>query len=115
MAPTLVLCPGLCGPATCGQRVEAHGFGSFTATTVSVDPCDKLLAQGWVGPQLVERKSRADYLLDAQPGTWQHRDGLVSFPAPATPPLVVSTGTCPHCGKATVPGVLVDPGYCSKR
>jgi hypothetical protein len=80
MAPTtFVTCPGLCGPTSCGQQVAAHGFGEFAATTITVEACDKLRAQGWTGPQLVERKSRADYLLPQQPAAWRHRDGLVSF------------------------------------
>lgn len=78
--PTYVTCPGLCGTETCGQQVAAHGFGDFAATSVTVDPCGKLLAQGWVGPQLVERKSRADYLLPAATATvLQHRVGLVAL------------------------------------
>jgi hypothetical protein len=76
---TFVTCPGLCGPASCGQQVAAHGFGDFAATTITVEACDKLLAQGWEGPQLVERKSRADYLLPSAPAGRQHRDGLVVF------------------------------------
>jgi hypothetical protein len=76
---TFVTCPGLCGPTTCGQQVAAHGFGEFAATTVTVEACDRLLAQGWTGPQLVERKSRADYLLPAPAAAVRHRDGLVSF------------------------------------
>lgn len=79
MAPTLVTCPGLCGPATCGQQVAAHGLAEFSAITVQVDACDKLAAQGWEGPQLVLRKSQADRLVPAQPAGWQHQDGLVTF------------------------------------
>lgn len=77
--PVLVTCPGMCGQTTCGEQVAAHGFGDFRATTVTVDPCSRLTAQGWTGPQLVERKSHADYLLPAQPAGLRHRDGLVVF------------------------------------
>lgn len=77
--PTLVSCPGLCGPTSCGQQVAAHGLADFSATTVSVDACQRLLAQGWEGPQLVLRKSQADSLLPAPAPAVRHRDGLVTF------------------------------------
>lgn len=77
---TRITCPGICGATTCGEQVDAYGFGDFAATTVRVDPCSKLLAQGWTGPQLVERKSRADYLIPTVQATvLRHRDGLVAF------------------------------------
>lgn len=76
-----IVCPGrCCGVTTCGETVLAYGFEDFGATTVEVDPCSKLLEAGWSGPQLVELKSRADYLLPPATTTvWQHRDGLVTF------------------------------------
>lgn len=79
--PTFITCPGkCCGVTTCGETVEAFGFHDFDATTVEVMPCSKLLAQGWTGPQLIEYKSRAGYLLPTAPTTyWQHMEGLVWF------------------------------------
>jgi hypothetical protein len=70
-----VTCPMHAG--SCGDLVVAD-FGAFTSTTVEVAPCPSLLAQGWVGPQLVERKSEADRLLPA-PTVLRHVDGLVLF------------------------------------
>lgn len=79
---TPVTCPGMCGPqgqsACGGETVQAHGLADFKATTVKVDACSALLAQGWTGPQQVLRKSQADSLFPAQT-VLQHRDGLVVF------------------------------------
>jgi hypothetical protein len=78
----LVACPGkACGVESCGELVAAWGFESFDCPVVEVDPCSKLLRQGWVGVQLVEYKSQAGYLLGSQETVtvWAHRDGLITF------------------------------------
>jgi len=38
--------------------------------------------------------------------------GTLAAPAPATSGLVVSDGACPKCGRATVPGVVLDLDAC---
>lgn len=78
MAATLVTCPMHEG--TCGEKVAAHGLATFTATTVKVDACTALKAQGWKGPQLVCTKTQAERLVPA-PTVLRHRDGLVTFAA----------------------------------
>lgn len=77
-----VRCPGMCG-GRCGGEAVTADFGTFRATTVRVAPCSYLLAQGWVGPQQVLRKSEADRLEPAggRPSVIRHRDGLVGFSA----------------------------------
>jgi hypothetical protein len=66
------------GPARLRRRDGAgHGLTDFKATQVKVDACSALIAQGWVGPQQVLRKSRPT-LFPAQT-VLQHRDGLVVF------------------------------------
>lgn len=81
--PHTVTCPGMCGPtgapACSGEQVATRGLDDFAATTVEVDPCSALLAQGWVGPQVVLRKSQADRLFPAPAGPVRHREGLVVF------------------------------------
>ena len=76
-----VTCPGLCGPTTCGEQVEATGLDDFNAATVTVAPCTRLAGQGWEGPQAVYRKTDAieRLLPPATVTTWRHRDGLVTF------------------------------------
>jgi hypothetical protein len=78
---TPITCPAMCCAGKCGgETVEASGFGSPKATQIRVAPCSFLVAQGWRGPQLVEYKSRADYLLPAATTTVvRHRDGLVTL------------------------------------
>jgi hypothetical protein len=55
-----VVCPGtVCqSTGTCGELVTAH-YGTAAAKTVRVDPCSKLIAQGWRGHQLALRKADA--------------------------------------------------------
>ncbi len=54
----LVVCPGVCGPTSCGEVVEAN-YGTAKATTVRVAACSKLVAQGWTGHQMAVRKTEA--------------------------------------------------------
>jgi hypothetical protein len=64
---------------SCGTPVVAD-FGTFATTTVEVEACPSLLAQGWTGPQLVLRKSDADARLGIEaPTALRHVDGLVTF------------------------------------
>lgn len=73
----LVTCPMHDG--SCGEAVEAIGLDVFEATTVEVAPCSALTAQGWTGPQLVERKTRADRFVPAPAPAVRHAEGLVTF------------------------------------
>jgi hypothetical protein len=46
----------------CGELVAVTNYDDFNSPTVEVAACRNLLDQGWTGPQLVEWRSRADYL-----------------------------------------------------
>lgn len=72
-----VKCPQLVCAGCGGEAVQAR----YLSTTVEVQPCSSLLAQGWTGVQVVLWHSQAlELLAPAITATpMVHADGLVVF------------------------------------